>query len=220
MEESIEYKILKPDMPHEDFVSFVDIINREWGEFHRLEGCSFFERLSSGGVFIGAYHNDKPAGILETIGLELDYSRNQIQDNPKSVARNLCSQVPSYDDLTDFGDWKSHPKYANTLILVDITKNQDVKNRSIAPGIVDYGKALLLRNPVNRPKALEHIKSILTFTPNIEAVKRWHKKQWAFDTEFVLKNARPGYKIPDVNFMCYLTPGYSPKIGQREVPKE
>jgi hypothetical protein len=215
--EKVEYRILTPDIPERDVALFSDIINSEWGDFFKLTEDVFLERLGKGGIFIGAYHNFSPAGILETIGLDLKYPLDSIPTNPKNIARELCHQIGNYAELTDGGLWRHHPKYTNTLVLVDITKNPSIKNTSIAPGIVDYGKSLLLKRPSNRLEPLRHVKSVVTFTPNIDSIKRWHRKQWAFDTEFLLKDARLGYKEPDVNFMCYMSPGYKPHLGQREL---
>ena len=141
MEEKIKYKILMPNLSDDDLTAFTNIVNSGWGDFFYLTENTLKKRLNTGGSFIGAYHNGKPAGILETIGLELDYSRNGIGEDSKILARNLCSQIPSYDELTDGGIWRSHPKYANTLVLVDITKDPECKDSSIASGIVDYSKA-------------------------------------------------------------------------------
>ena len=82
-------------------------------------------RLKSGGTFIGAYHNGDPAGILETIGLDLIYPTLNL--NPRDVSNYLCRQIPCYDELTDGGIWRPHPKNANTLLLVDITKEPSIK---------------------------------------------------------------------------------------------
>jgi hypothetical protein len=71
---------------------------------------------------------------------------------------------------------------------------------------------------IEKSKAILHEKKpvdyAVTFTPNHEPIKNWHKKQNARDTKFVRRNARIGYALPDVNFMCYMAPGFIAEMGQ------
>ena len=65
------------------------------------------------------------------------------------------------------------------------------------------------------PDQFSHIKVAVTFTPDIAGLVNWHWKNYAFDTRFIARNARNRYKEPNVHYMCYLSPGYTPRIGQR-----
>lgn len=213
----ISYKILAPNISEEHLRDFVDIINTEWGDFFYLTEEVFLKRLSSRGLFIGAYHNGFPAGVLETIGLCINGLESLNGNNPEERAEIICSKIGNYDELTNGGLWRPHPEYTNTLVLVDITRDLSLKGLPIAPGIVDFNKSLMLREPEHRPEQLTDLEYAISLTPNVKPLIRWHERQWAFDTGVVLEDARPGYKEPDVNFMCYMAPGYKPNLGQREI---
>ena len=194
-----------------DIGAFVDIINSDWGSFFPLAQDVMRERLNSGNFFVGAYSDGRPVGILETIAMQLDLSYVGEKD-PKEWAKQACSQIPVYDLLTGNGRWKTLPKYPNVLVAVDITVAKDQRGGSVATKVIEFTKEQLLKGVLN-------FHGIVTYTPDIKALKEWHQRNWAFDTEFVLENARPGYKQPNVNFMCYSTPNYKPKAGQRNMQK-
>ena len=211
-ESLIDYQILTPSSSGID--SFVDIINSEWGNFFPLNKYIFSKRLESGHLFIGAYQNNRPAGILETISLNIEESKEVLMKPVKERAREVCSKIKGYDSLTNFGEWTHFSGYPNVLVLVDITVDPLNRKTPVASGIVDFGKFFML-NPEKRPVQMDCTEYVVTLTPNITPVKRWHERLGAFDTELVLENARPNYKVPDVNFMCYLAPHYKPSLGQQ-----
>lgn len=219
----VTYGLLTPGISEEDLDSFVKIVNSEWGQFYDLTPSTLMRRLETGNIFVGAYLGDRPAGILETIGLKLNYPRRFREMDYRDVMKEVCPQIGPYDELTDDGLWRPLSPDFNTLVLVDITRNKEFSSKSsIAPGIVNYGKGVMIASPEQRPGSFFDLEATVTFTPDIGAVKRWHERQWAFDTGVPLENARPGYIQPDVNFMCYLAPGsprWVPKLGQRELPK-
>ncbi len=213
----LDYKILTVDSPYLDV--FPDIINESWGSFFEANPKIFKDRVNSGNIFIGAYLEDKPVGLLETIALKLKESNTMIIQ-PYQKAREMCEQIGDYNQLTNNGMWKPYEKNSNVLVLVDITVPEEYRGTPIASGIVDTARILI--SPRNKEEQetraklasaetmekLANLNYALTFTPNFWKIKEWHKKQGAFDTEFVLKNARFGYNLPDVNFMCYIAPGY------------
>jgi len=78
----------------------------------------------------------------------------------------------------------------------------------------------------HRPPNLKDIKYVFPFTPKPNDYTgidyrggslRLHLGNGAFNTGYVLKNARHGYPEPDVVFPCYLAPGYVPKLGNLTV---
>ena len=215
LKERIEYGLLGSDVFGEELSSFVNVINSEWGDFFHLTKDILFERLNKGGVFVAAYHNDVPAGILETVGLELEYPENEAGMNPLEVVKYLCPQLGNYWLVTNGGCFSAYPENANTQLLVDITKNPSINNSSIASGIVNYALAFLRMAPEKRPEPLRGIKANLTYTPDIDKVIRWHKKLGARDSECTIKDARPRYysklakrEVSDVHPMFYMAPGF------------
>ena len=217
----LELRILSPNIPKEEISTYVDMLNRQWGDFFEVTHDVMKNRLNSGAIFLGAYLGNNLVGILETLALEIEEVDSINAHTSKERAREVCARMPdNYNDLTHNGHWRRHPKYANVLTLVDITVDAAYRKYGIASKMIDYGKAMLLElNGVKRPPQIEGVEYVPTFTPEDPVIIRWHERNWAFDTEFKLDSARPGYKVPIVNFMCCLAPGYIPQLGQRELPK-
>ncbi len=229
--ELINFNFLAPDSS-EGIDSFVEIINSEWSSIFDLNRDALMERFESGQVFIGAYINRRPAGILETLAFEIEEPKFSEDTTYKEKAAQICQEIVKMGNIyavTNNGKWRPFPRYANVVLLVDITSDPSQRgvqgDVSVASGIVEYGKFFMRQKPDERPKQLSFAEYFPTFTPNILPIKRWHEKLGAFDTEVVSPNARPGYIKPkystsqDVNFMCYMAPGYLPELGQRQMQK-
>ncbi len=217
--ELMEYEILTPDSKSLD--SFVEILNESWGSFFQVDEDMIQERLESNDVFVGAYCNGKPAGILETISVERDAPRNK-SIPPEEKAAYVCSQIGNYWDLTNNGRWRPNSKNSNVLVFVDVTVSEKYRGtpKSIASEMIELSKTLISKEPKDRIEQLVNIDYAVTFTPNHEPIKNWHKKQYALDTKFVRKDARRGHALPDVNFMCYMAPGFLAQTGQKESGKK
>ncbi|PIN70600.1 hypothetical protein COV93_00795 [Candidatus Woesearchaeota archaeon CG11_big_fil_rev_8_21_14_0_20_43_8] len=188
------------------------MLNTAWGSFVTATPDIMKIRLSSGAEFFFVYDNATnddadfiqqnyggvvcvderiPVAILETIGLKTDF----VYDNvPKS-----------YDLLTDNGLWKAPEMDADTIILVDITalptrlakhvKGLGGTPKDEARKLVGYAHSHIEKNT--------SYDAIWTFTPNIDAVKRWHESNGASDTKYLISSARPGFKVQSVNMMSY-----------------
>jgi hypothetical protein len=215
---SIEYRILTPS--NEDLDFFSEILNKSWGSFFNVDEDMLQERFESNDIFVGAYCNEKPAGILETISIECDAVENSNPLMPEEKAAFVCSQIGDYRNLTNSGRWRPVSKNSNVLVFVDVTVSEEYRGTPIASGMIELSKKLLSKEPRDRMEQLKNIEYAVTFTPNHEPIKRWHEKQYARDTRFVRKNARLGHKLPDVNFMCYMAPGFLAQYGQKEAKKE
>ncbi len=209
-------RIIPQDISGGDIDTIVRILNDEWGDFFVTTPAHIEHRLSSRSVLVGAYENESLVGILETqaVRLEgLDALKGDHQQKAYRVAQMLEAEFKDYRGLTHNGNWRPHPEYANVLTLVDITVDKNKRGNKAAPKMIEYGKTLLNGN---RPARLEHINYVLTITPDIVGIKRWHEDYWAFDTKYRTEGKmRPGYREEHVNFMSYLAPGYVPQSGQR-----
>jgi hypothetical protein len=227
----VSYSFLTPESS-QGIDSFVDIINGEWSRVFPLNKDILMKRFESGQIFIGAYINRKSTGILETIALEIEEPKFSEDATYKEKAALICGEIVKmgdYLDVTNYGKWKPFPKYSNVLLLVDITSDplrRGLNNEiSVASGIVDFGKFFMRQKPLERPKEMTYVEYVPTFTPNIPPLKKWHESLNAFDTKVISPKARKGYikeKYPhseDVNFMCYLAPGYLPDLGQKQLKK-
>ena len=122
---------------------------------------------------------DIPLGLLETIALK---------------TQGVIYRVPrTYAELTNSGFWRPPEEKADTIIMVDVTKIPTVKEdvASFLMGAVKY----FLHD--------SSLWSAWTFTPDIDAVKKWHESFGAKDTRYGFPNARQGWKQPAVNIMDY-----------------
>lgn len=184
---------------------FSDIINSEW-DFSPVNEKILKKRLESGELLLGTFYNGKPAGILETISFDLPEEINA--GARKERAAYICGQIKPYIELTNNGLWRIKPNNPNVTVLVDITV-----------GIKYRGKIPVARDLVQNAQRLLTTDYIVTFTPDIESLKKWHIGLGAFDTEVVLRNARLNYKQPNVNFMCYKAPEYVRHLESGEIRK-
>ncbi len=222
-EDSQIYQILNPAISQDNLGSFSDVLNESWGSFYKITPEILKRRLESGELFIGSYVNKEPVGILETISLKTDTIPSDLTQF-KNMARYVCSQVGDYKELTNDGLWNSKSSDSNVLVFVDVTvlekyREKNYSGPSLFSGIIECAKEEL------KSEKMSKIKYATTFTPNYVPIIEKHLLQGAFDTEFVLKNARPGYEpkgkknFSDVNFMCYMAPGFLAQAGQSESKK-
>jgi len=214
LSESLETRIIaKPTQS--DIEDAVRILNSTWGNFYTVTPEIMTARFESRQLFIGCYQKGKLVGILETLALQADVGRFDAQtpeDNVRLFLDAIKPQVETYAHVTHKGYWRQMPRLANALLLIDITVDNSLRNNGAAPKMIEFGKQLLLEKKDPRLHTIDYV---LTFTPDNPIIKRWHKKLWAFDTKFTVPHARPGYNPEQVNFMCYMAPGYKPKLGMR-----
>ncbi len=120
-----------------------------------------------------------PLALLETIALR---------------TQGVIYRVPrTYAELTNHGLWKPPAENADTFIMVDVTKIPGASNRVTE----------LLMTTVKEHLRESSFWYAWTFTPDIDAVKRWHESFGARDTQYRISNARQGWKVPAVNLMDY-----------------
>ena len=184
---------------------FSKIINSEW-DFSQVNEKILEKRLESGELLLGTFYKGKPAGILETISFDLPEEINA--GTRKERAAYICRQIKPYLELTNNGLWRIKPNNPNVTVLVDVTA-----------GIQYRGKIPVARDLVQNAQRLLTTDYIVTFTPDIENLKKWHIGLGAFDTEVVLRNARLNYKQLNVNFMCYKAPEYGRHLESGEIRK-
>lgn len=211
---------------------FTHILNQAWGKFFPffpIKERQLAEMLDFDPLFIIAFQNEEPAGILRMISRKFkEPEYNNL--NYKQKATYVCSQIRPFSELTSGGNWACEDD-SNANIFVDITvaekfREKNCQGSQVFSGMTDFAKLLLSKRPENRAEQLKasslerleqlaHLDYAVTFTPNLNPIKNSHIKQNAFDTNIVLKNARPGYALPDVNFMCYMAPGFMAEMGQK-----
>ena len=120
-----------------------------------------------------------PLGLLETIAIK---------------TQGVISRVPkTYAELTHAGNWKPPENGADTIIMVDATKLPTAPS-SVTEYMMSAVKDFLLNS---------QFRYAWTFTPDIEAVKKWHQGFGAKDTQYRIPHARQGWKEPGVNCMDY-----------------
>lgn len=200
MKTSLEHR-LGHEVPREHDVILTSMLNNAWGSGIAVSD-TMRSRLESGQLFVLAYDyptdSDReylgrelgivlgcekiPVGILETIDLKTggDYSA-----------------VPKdYHSLTNDGEWRKPSPDSDTTILVDVTvlASRRGSPKKEAQSIVHAARTLLGESRCGY---------IWSYTPDIAAVKRWHEGLGAKDSEFVIPDARPWYRVPDVNMMDY-----------------
>lgn len=225
----LELMILNSDLSDEDVAAFVNIYNNEW-QFQHTDDEAFRHRVERGTIIAG-YLDKKPATLLQTTSLNLEgieEIKRTISDYKKrayEVCRLLCEKrIPrGYYDLTNNGEWHEDETNSNVLVMVDITTAYDLQGKGLATALINYFLAIMLeQHGFQRPEHLKDIKYVFPFTPKPNDYTginyrhgslRLHLGNGAFNTGYILPNARPGYPEPHVVFPCYLAPGYAPKLG-------
>lgn len=213
---------------------FTHILNQAWGKFSPffpIKERQLAEMLDFDPLFIIAFHNEEPAGILRTISGKFNEPEYNDVDYRQKAAY-VCSQIRPFSELTHDGKFGPYKSGSNVNVFVDITVAEKFREKNypgsqVFSGMTDFAKLLLSKRPEDRTEQLKYLPSperleqlarlnyAVTFTPNLDPIKNSHIKQNAFDTNIVLKNARPDYALPDVNFMCYMAPGFMAEMGQK-----
>ncbi len=180
------------------------ILNSTWKSQFEATGEIMKKRINSGSLFVFMYgqptdeekeiyedicktkleqNYEIPLGVLETIAIKTE--------------GNLFKVPYNYDNLTNYGNWKSPEKNSDTLVLVDITvldTRKGKKGNGEAKTIVKYA----LENLISTP-----FEYVLTYTPKIKPVISWHEKLGAINTRQLVVQARPNFVEPDVCIMNY-----------------
>jgi hypothetical protein len=243
VQDGIRFAVLTPflnPIPDSDLEGFSDILNREWGGFFKVTPNILLRRLHSGEVFVAAYDEAGPAGILEAHGVGVKYLLLRNAKNPEvderidksspeelayRAARAVKEQYSDsrgyYHAITEKGVWK--PVYdPSLLMLIDITKHPEKSSR-VATGMVEFAKHLLIYDRGKVPQ-LKDVEYVLTLTPEGKGIEHWHFMNHAIPTGEKLIWARPGHQKEikgvmasneDVHPMCYLNPLYKPLMGRR-----
>lgn len=203
MEQSINYGFGR-DASSSDYMSLAKILNDGWGEINQINGDfsettpeMLKERFNTDSIFLIQY--DKPTDEDTKLISIIDESIPIALLETMGINAASYSDVPNiYSDLVGNGTWKPEPDNPDTLILVDITL---LKSRQGRKGNGEGN--LLVQYALNYLALQTNYDKVWTFTPDIEGVKRWHMKNGAIDTEFVIKDARPNYTPANVNLMDY-----------------
>lgn len=184
-----------------DYHFLAEFLSSEWNLNVTAEMMK--SRMRSGALFIVAYADlteqdiscmadfwEKPLAHGRKFPIGIVQTTDIITDGDYSV-------VPGgYDSLTNGGVWHRRNEKSDTLILADITVLRSRRGRD------GNGEASRM---VNTAKGLASAMycHVWTYTPDIEAVKRWHMGNGARDTGHKIRGARPNYAQPDVNVMEY-----------------
>ncbi|MEK6948747.1 MAG: hypothetical protein AABX34_00900 [Nanoarchaeota archaeon] len=228
----LELMVLDSDTPEEDVAAFVDIFNNEW-LFQPIVEETFRKRVERG-TLIGAYLGQKPATLLETTSLnlegiaEIEEAITGYKERAYEVCKLLHKRIPrGYYDLTNNGEWHENEANSNVLVMVDITTPQHLQGNGLATALINYFIAIMLEQKgFQCPSHLKNIKYVFPFTPKPDGYTdinysggslRLHLGNGAFNTGYILPNARLGHPEYDVVFPCYLAPGYVPKLGDMAI---
>src|SRR3989344_3075526 len=98
---NLEFK-LSSSVPYSDYDALCNILNKNWSHI-KVTPEMMKKRFSSGSIFLIAYSENKPCGILETVAIKTE--------------RNLTLIPNTYDLLTNNGEWKIPVANSDTLIL-------------------------------------------------------------------------------------------------------
>ncbi|MBI4116484.1 hypothetical protein HY449_01950 [Candidatus Pacearchaeota archaeon] len=198
---------------HEHFLhlgGFTGILNEAWGDFHpyfpanESQLVRVLEEFNP--FFIGAFKGDEPAGILRT-------ALRRFNEPPKSFdtigkAAFICNQVSPFGPFTYDGEIVPHDENPNTIVCIDATVAKKFRGKNASPKVfsemINELKYHVSKKPGDRIEQLSKIKYMITFTPTLKGIIRAHEEEFAFPTGAFLKDARPGYVLPNVSFMCYL----------------
>lgn len=224
----LELMVLDPSLPEEDITAFVTMQNEAWG-FHAISNETFRRRLERG-ILVGGYLGNEPAALLETTSLNLEgvAGIEKTTEDPREraygVARLLHGHAKDYNGLTNDGEWFADENGSNVLVMVDLTVPKRFAGKGLFRPQVSYFKTLMLgQDGFQRPGHLKDVRYILSFSPKPNdysgpdykggIVLAHTRIGGAFNTGYVWENARPGHPEPDVVMMCYMAPGYVPRIG-------
>lgn len=200
---------------------FTNMLNEAWGKFNPffpMKESQLTRMLEFNPLFVIAFQDGEPAGILRTIARRYDEPQDESLDYIQKAAF-ICRQIPDFGLLTHGGEWGHFEIGSNTLIPIDATvtpkyRDANYPNSPVLPGMIDVGKLLLSENPEDMDEQLKYvseemleqihgIKCCVTYTPNKENIRRVHFRQKAIDPGVVLKDARKGYPLADVGYTCY-----------------
>lgn len=188
-----------PALPDAEVFLLVQILNGAWGAFFPATPALLAGRLASRQLFVVGRGEANPAELAyvrATYGLEpvdgvipLGILETIDADTGGDPAR---VPVP-YAALTTAGRWREPLAHADTLVFVDLTTATSRQRSGLGRDLVAF--ALGQRAP--------HHRHVYTYTPDVPALREWHRKRGARETGVVLKGARPGHSVPDVALMDY-----------------
>ncbi|MFC1691715.1 hypothetical protein ACFL0W_06060 [Nanoarchaeota archaeon] len=204
LEDCLGFKLANKNTHKYDREIISAILNETWESQVQADEWKLSQRFKSGNAFFIAYdlateedilyyrekgielqpHELIPVGILETIAI-----------NTQGKYENVPG---SYNELANYGMWKSPAKDVDTLMFVDVTvmpTRRGRKGNGEARRLIEYASQWIAENT--------DIKYGFTYTPDINAVKKWHAKLGAKDSQYVIPNARSRFETPNVNIMDY-----------------
>ncbi|MDP3640119.1 MAG: hypothetical protein Q8R53_02865 [Nanoarchaeota archaeon] len=176
---AITYKT-ETEIPIDNCPQLAGILNAYWLHI-QVTPEMMQARLQSGSLFVAAYDDEKPLGLLETLAF---HTKGQ----PSAIAAN-------YMAITNEGLWRPPEAHADTLLLVDITTDKETWNSGFGKQFIDAALDLVAQKT---PYQL-----IFTYTPAELGVRRWHLKNGATETYHRITCARPGHRTEEVCLMEY-----------------
>lgn len=211
----LELMVLEPDLPEKDVAAFVQMHNERW-RFHTINEDTFRRRIERG-ILVGGYLGNEPATLLETTSLnlegvaEIEKTTEDYRERAYGVAKLLHGHAKDYNGLTNNGEWHKDDENPNVSVSATIT----------------YYKAIMLKQfGFQRPINLRDVEYAFPFSPKPSDYTGidykggslgLHIANGAFNTGYSLPQARHGHPEPDAIFMCYLAPGYVPKLGNMTI---
>lgn len=176
---AITYKTA-PEIPERDHAPLAELLNAYWQ--HIIVTKEMMKaRLHSGSIFLAAYEENKPLGLLET----LDFPTGGV---PSRI-------VGDYADLTSNGQWRLPEENADTLLLVDITLSKETWGRGLGKEFITSALDYIARQTAYC--------FVFTYTPDDTNIAGWHQKNGALPTEHRIPQARPGHTVEAVCMMDY-----------------
>jgi hypothetical protein len=195
----MELSAASSKMREEDVFLLAQTLNGAWGQFIRATPFGLRSRIESGHLFVVARDRATPdelSYIRATYGLAPDDGLIPIGllETIDAVTGGDARQVPpTYAALTSAGAWRRPLPAADTQVFVDLTTATSRRQSGIGRDIVRFALA-------HRDRRHRHV---FTFTPNVDAIVRWHLGRGARHSGVVLPAARPGHSQPDVALMDY-----------------
>lgn len=211
----LEVKVITTAPPLRELKFFSDIHNSFWGNFE-LTPDILRERIDSGNLIVAAYSNGLPLGFVQTVLREEDesdlqqppggYPNQAYVWNTAQVSAKLDTPRKSaYKLLTNEGRFSRIPDYGNVLWFLDINVNKEFWSFGIGSSLIDF----ILKGYVNNEiPQFRYVRYGPTFTPDDRTIN-FHLRKGAFDTNYVIKNARAGHKVQDVRPACYIAPDFT-----------
>lgn len=211
----LETKVVGTATQQKELEFFADVHNNFWEHF-KLTPDILRERIDSGNLIAAAYARGAPLGFVQTVLREEDESTLQRPppeyQNPLYIWKTaqICARLENpkmsaYELLTRGGRFSRVPDYGNVLWFLDINVHRDFWSFGIGSALIDFVLEQQIKKEIPQ---LKNVRYGPTLTPN-DGTINFHLRKGAFDTQYVMKNARHGHRVQNARPACYIATDFT-----------